>query len=390
MKNRTILNRKALSALLAVVLAAGLITAPVSVFADTASSAQETTASASVSTDPLIKAEHYTIDASLNTKTKQITESVTMHVVNNSEKTVSKLCIVNIADGYLKYDRKNYSADVKKSAQTTVREISSAGHPLSYKKGRDASDLYVSLGDKKLSRGDSIDVTVKATTSIPKREDRFGYTSLSGGKTLYNLSFCFPYLSDYRNGKWNTHPYYDDGENRNNAIADYNVTFRAPSDYTVASVGKSTTSKGITTIKAENVRDMAICTSNAYKKQTFTTNGITVNNYYFPGKYQKTKYMNLYNKVCRMVAQDSISLYTKNIGAYPYDELDMVECLFGFGFGGMEYPGLIMINGTQEYLAKKQSTCDFYAIQDDVSHEIGHQWFYAAVGNDEYNEAWLD
>ena len=283
-------------------LAAGLITAPVSVFADTASSAQETTASASVSTDPLIKAEHYTIDASLNTKTKQITESVTMHVVNNSEKTVSKLCIVNIADGYLKYDRKNYSADVKKSAQTTVREISSAGHPLSYKKGRDASDLYVSLGDKKLSRGDSIDVTVKATTSIPKREDRFGYTSLSGGKTLYNLSFCFPYLSDYRNGKWNTHPYYDDGENRNNAIADYNVTFRAPSDYTVASVGKSTTSKGITTIKAENVRDMAICTSNAYKKQTFTTNGITVNNYYFPGKYQKTKYMNLYNKVCRMVA----------------------------------------------------------------------------------------
>ena len=90
MKNRTILNRKALSALLAVVLAAGLITAPVSVFADTASSAQETTASASVSTDPLIKAEHYTIDASLNTKTKQITESVTMHVVNNSEKTVSQ------------------------------------------------------------------------------------------------------------------------------------------------------------------------------------------------------------------------------------------------------------------------------------------------------------
>lgn len=398
MINRTIWKRRALTALLALTLAAGLITAPVSVFADTAaqnsaSSRQqtaETGSSASVSTDPLVRAEHYTINASLNTKSKQITESVTMHVVNNSSKTISRLCIVNIADGYLKYDRKHYSADVKKSAKTTVRGISSAGQPLSYKKGSDASDLYVSLGDKKLSRGDSIDVTVKVTTSIPKREDRFGYTSLSGGKTLYNLSFCFPYLSDYRNGKWNTHPYYDDGENRNNAIADYDVTFRAPSDYTVASVGKSTTSKGVTTIKAENVRDIAICASNAYKKQTFTASGITVNNYYFPGKYQKTKYMNLYNKVCRMVAQDSISLYTKNIGSYPYDELDMVECLFGFGFGGMEYPGLIMINGTQEYLAKKQSTCDFYAIQDDVSHEIGHQWFYAAVGSDEYNEAWLD
>lgn len=26
----------------------------------------------------------------------------------------------------------------------------------------------------------------------------------------------------------------------------------------------------------------------------------------------------------------------------------------------------------------------------DVAHEVAHEWFYAAVGNDQYREAWLD
>jgi hypothetical protein len=417
-------KHRLLPALLAFTLSAGLMAAPLAAFADTESSSSASSSSAStqtlnvtaaekggssagltvntanpgktgdsassLDTDPQVKASHYTINASLNTKSKTLTETVTMHVVNNSSRTISQLCIVNIADGYLKFDRKNYSADVKKSAQTIVQNISLGGQALSYKKGSDASDLYVDLGDKKLSQGDSADVTVRVKTSVPKREDRFGYTNLAHGKRLYNLSFCFPYLSDYRHGKWITHPYYDDGENRNSAVTDYDVSFRAPSDYVVAATGKSNTKDGVTTIHAEKVRDMGICLSNAYKKQSYKINGITVNNYYFPNKYRKTKYMTLYNKVCKMVAQDSIDQYTKNIGAYPYDELDMMECLFGVGFGGMEYPGLIMINGSSEYQAKKQIMCDFYAIQDDVSHEIGHQWFYAAVGNDEYNEAWLD
>ncbi len=360
----------------------------------TAASTSERTATDSASTiastDPLIKADHYTIDASLNTKKHQLTESVTMHVVNNTDGEVSRLCIVNTAYGYLKYDRKYYKFDVKKNAKTSIRGISAGGKALSYKPGKDPSDLFVDLGDSRLAPGQSIDVTVKVTTSVPKREDRFGYTRLAGGKTLYNLSFCFPYLSDYRGGKWNYHPYYDDGENRNSAVSDYDITFRAPKSYTVAAVGKSSTEDGITKIHAANVREMAICASDAYKKQSWTFNGTRVNNYYFPGRYKKSKYMKLYNKVCKSVANESLDLYTKNIGPYAYDELDLVECLFGFGFGGMEYPGLAMINGNLEYYAKKQSQCNFDSLRSNVTHEIAHQWFYAAVGSDEYAEAWLD
>ena len=78
---------------------------------------------------------------------------------------------------------------------------------------------------------------------------------------------------------------------------------------------------------------------------------------------------------------------TNNIGKYPYEELDVTPLLFGFGYGGMEYPGLIMTNATSFY---DGTLMDAWSLSDGLSHEIAHQWFYAAVGNNEYSEAWID
>ena len=32
----------------------------------------------------------------------------------------------------------------------------------------------------------------------------------------------------------------------------------------------------------------------------------------------------------------------------------------------------------------------FGKLESHVPHEIAHQWFYAAIGNDSYKEPWLD
>ena len=45
-----------------------------------------------------------------------------------------------------------------------------------------------------------------------------------------------------------------------------------------------------------------------------------------------------------MTAQDSFHIFTKKIGKYPYKEIDITEGLLGKDTGGMEYPGLIMID----------------------------------------------
>ena len=164
--------RRLLTVLLSATLLLGITNAPLIGFADTASPA----ASASA---PAVRAEHYSIQASLDTKKKLLRQTVTMRVANHSGNPLTELCIVNIADGYLRYDRKYYRADVPKSAKTTVRSITAGETSLRYRKdAKDPGVLTVSLGDRAVPAGGTLDVTVKVTTSVPKREDRFGYTGL--------------------------------------------------------------------------------------------------------------------------------------------------------------------------------------------------------------------
>ena len=66
-------------------------------------------------------------------------------------------------------------------------------------------------------------------------------------------------------------------------------------------------------------------------------------------------------------------------GKYPYQQLSVVKT--NFCFGGMEYPNLVMISDDVE----DKPSFDYVIV-----HEIAHQWWYGLVGNNEYNEAWVD
>lgn len=331
-----------------------------------------------------IDAVSYKMSLSLDTEKDCLKETVIIKVKNNTRSTVSELVLRDMTPAILKYDKANYSTK-NKNKTTKITSVTIKGKKrkldLTYQKGKGV--IRVKLGKAgKIAPGKTRSIVVKMKTDIPVREDRFGVVKNKKGK-LYTLSFCFPYLADNVRGNWQLDPYFDDGESRSWDLADYDVTFKAPKSYKVAATGRSTTTAGVTKVQAEKVRDFAIVACDYMDKDTFKVKGITVNNYYLKG----SKYLDLYRKVSRMVAKDSIRLYTDNIGEYPYDELDITPCIFGFSFGGMEYPGLIMTNATS-FVAG--SMPDPWSLSEGVSHEIGHQWFYAAVGNREYKEGWLD
>jgi hypothetical protein len=72
-----------------------------------------------------------------------------------------------------------------------------------------------------------------------------------------------------------------------------------------------------------------------------------------------------------------VELLSEKVGPYPYPELDVVDA--PGAFGGIEYPGLVFI-GT-------------IGGADEITptvHEVGHQWFYGLIGNDQLLEPWLD
>ncbi|NVO18414.1 MAG: M1 family metallopeptidase [Bacteroidetes bacterium] len=67
------------------------------------------------------------------------------------------------------------------------------------------------------------------------------------------------------------------------------------------------------------------------------------------------------------------------IGDYPYNSFTAIESDINAG-DGMEYPGLTVIG-----LAK-----DTYSLDEVLTHEIAHSWFYGALGFDERRYPFLD
>ena len=86
----------------------------------------------------------------------------------------------------------------------------------------------------------------------------------------------------------------------------------------------------------------------------------------------------LTKRLCTAAAVDALKTFSDKFGEYPYESMSSVETQFLQG--GMEYPGLAMIS---DALAP-----DIY--REALVHETAHQWWYAAVGNDEVRYPWLD
>ena len=80
----------------------------------------------------------------------------------------------------------------------------------------------------------------------------------------------------------------------------------------------------------------------------------------------------------------TLRFYGEWFGAYPYPNITIVDPAWQSGTGGMEYPTFFTA-GTR-WLAPADVTTP----EGVTVHEAGHQFWYALVGNNEFEDAWLD
>lgn len=319
--------------------------------------------------------DNYTMDLTLDTENKKLSGNVIMNLTNQTKDTFDKLCIRNYAASILKN---------KGEGSSTIQSVTIAEtkEPLNLEVKEDRSVVYADLGNHVLKPEKSLSINVSFSTDIPKQNDRFGYR-IEKGNAIFQLSFCFPMLAMYENGNWNENLYIDGAESAYSKVTDYLVTLHAPEEYMIAASGNEETNGQVTTIEARNMRDMAIVASNYMSVETESVCGIKINNYMLD-------YENLeeYNKFSMESAKDSVALYTKLIGSYPYEELDIMQT---FMSSAMEYPGLVMIGYPDLKTPNDISELGSYVqVCNKIAHEVAHQWFYASIGNDQYMEPWLD
>ncbi|MGG2015254.1 M1 family metallopeptidase [Bacillus sp. S10(2024)] len=217
-------------------------------------------------------------------------------------------------------------------------------------------------------------VSMDFVVRVPERQDRFGWN-----KNTASLGNWFPILAVYDKEGWNVDAYFPYGESFYSLTGDFDVTLMTEKDQVIATTGTETGQPHISGnlathhYKAEQVRDFAIEMDPAYKVKQKKVNNVNVNVYYTD---EQAKYADSMLEA----GIESIKLFSDRFGEYPWPELDIVG-MEGW-FGGMEYPQLTMIsiakNPSQEW------------VKNVTAHEIGHQWFYGIIGNNEHDEAWLD
>jgi len=206
-------------------------------------------------------------------------------------------------------------------------------------------------------------------TKLAKVNHRTGVT-----KKTVNLGNFFPILCGYTNGAFYECVYYSDGDPFFSECADFSVTLTVPKEYVVASTGKTEKEKTLEskkeyTMSATNVRDFAVVLSDCFEIVESKVKGVEIKYYYYNDE-QPAAHL--------AAAQEALLHYSSTFGEYPYETYSVVQT--GFCYGGMEYPALVMISD-----ALSEENCVY-----TIVHETAHQWWYAAVGSNQVENAWQD
>lgn len=235
---------------------------------------------------------------------------------------------------------------------------------------------------KAVPPGDSVTFRLNFEDVMPEVVERTGYK-----RDFYMVGQWFPKVGVWWKNAWNCHQFHATTE----FFADFgtfDVKVTVPQDEIVGAggdlVASQTNSDGTKTLTyhSEDVHDFSWTASPHYTvvEDSWTGSAGTVKIHLLmsPGNMASApRYLT--------ALKGTLRLYDEWVGPYPYDRITVVDPPHGaLDAGGMEYPTLITA-GTAWNIPK-----GFLEPEIVVEHEFGHQYWYAMVATNEFEEAWLD
>ncbi|MCC7361981.1 MAG: M1 family metallopeptidase [Anaerolineales bacterium] len=224
-----------------------------------------------------------------------------------------------------------------------------------------------------LAPGASVDLEAAFTAQVdPGLEDGARYGLTNG--VLIAPTF-YPLIPRLVQGEWQIEPPPTGGDTTNSDSAFYAWRITAPAGLQIAASGvvvDQTEAGGLQsqTLLTGPMRDLALIVGDL-AVESRTAGGVRLNAYLLPGHASET---------AAVLAQAALQVETlqDEVGPYRFVELDIVDA--PGAFGGIEYPGLVLIGVID--------SSSFY--EEAVVHEVGHQWFYSLIGDDQLLQPWLD
>ncbi|UCH83882.1 MAG: M1 family metallopeptidase [Candidatus Latescibacterota bacterium] len=328
----------------------------------------------------------YTIRVRLDTKAQMLYGAERINYTNNSPDTLTEFYL-HLYPNAFRSKQTKFMKDYAKRFNYTFIDL-----PKKYRSWLRISDVTVDgnavnprIDDtiarinlpKPLTPGGTIEVSLKFEEKIPRQIGRSGYRS-----GHYDMAQWYPKVAVYDEHGFDAEPLRYPGEYYGE-FGNFDVYLEVPDNYVVAATGElwdgdagwtgtntGSRKKDAQTFKtlhfhAENVHDFAWSASRKFIVDSTESNGVDIRSFYYP-KNRDWKDSTLVYGV------RAVDWLAERVGLYPYPQLSIVQGLLS---GGMEYPMLVMNGSVSESL---------------MLHEVGHIYFYGALGNNERADAWLD
>jgi len=232
--------------------------------------------------------------------------------------------------------------------------------------------------------GQSIVISMDYAVTVPQTVES-NYGMLAYADEVLTVAHAYPMIAVYDDEGWNSEIPLGDPTYADTSF--YLVRIHAPKELTLVASGTriSLDEDGQTqtlTVANGPARDFYLAASANYE-ETSQTFGEVIIRSYAPKDAQNG------SDFAVNVASKAIDIFSKRYAPYPYTELDMVST--PTSALGIEYPGAIAIASRIYDVDNDYNDvpASIY-MESTVAHEVGHQWFYGLVGNDQLDDPWLD
>jgi len=374
---------------------------------------------------------NYTLDVTLDDTLHQLTGLAQYDYHNNSNDTLryiwfhiwpnayknDKTALVNqtIENG----NTALYFAKENERGSITGLSFSVNNQPTGYEPHPTHIDIIKLILPQPILPHSSAIITTPFKVQLPNYFSRGGHIGQH-----YQITQWYPKPAVYDANGWHPMPYLDQGEFYSE-FGNFKVAITLPNNYTVAASGnlrnatlldqlktigkqpaakqpamdthrallkkqkiksavnpyqlvpKSSQQQQTWEYELSNAHDFAWFASKSfivnYDTLQLANKTIDVFTYYHPWELSQWQLSTKY-------AKQATRFYSEHIGHYPYLTVNVVSGPQNGSSGGMEYPTITLITigeGGQ-------------ALDQVIAHEIGHNWWYGMLANNERNYAWLD
>jgi hypothetical protein len=220
-----------------------------------------------------------------------------------------------------------------------------------------------------------------------------GRTGYDKSNDILSLGDMLPTVVPWENGGWAFYPYSTLGDLGYYAAGDYSVEVASmgAEKLVVGGTGKMVAKEADGTrwrFSAQKVRDVAYVVSPRFidplhdSSMARKEGSVQILAYFLPGHKAAGQ------RQLELVAP-GLRWFGQNIGPYPFDTYTIAEMgtpLEPTDNYAQEYPMAYFVPSTWLNLGTTPGTWTWYI----PVHEVGHQWFYSTVGNNQLTDPWLD